>query len=35
MEQIKINYSGQDSQSRASSVIPANLMIYKINYRLH
>ena len=24
MEQIKINYGGQDSQSRASSVIPAN-----------
>ena len=24
MEQININYGGQDSQSRASSVIPAN-----------
>ena len=24
MEQININYGGQDSQSRASSMIPAN-----------
>ena len=24
MEQVNINYGGQDSQSRASSVIPAN-----------
>ena len=24
MDQININYGGQDSQSRASSVIPAN-----------
>ena len=24
MEQININYGGQDSQSRASSLIPAN-----------